>query len=411
MGTNQKRDYFWNTLGVLLQNAISPLLIVVVTRVNGVESTGLFSFAFSIAIIFWTLAMWGGRTYQVSDTKKLFKAQSYIVVRVVLAVVVLLSALLFCAMNSYEVEKISIIMMLVGLKVVESIADAIYGVLQINDNLHLAGKSLVYKSTISSTLFIIVDIVTRNIAISSLMLIVTNIIVVVLYDIPKARALQGVTIDKANINLYMQESLEIMKKSFSVCMVSFLGAFSLNIPRYFIDIHHHDQLGYFGIIATPVTLVVLLVTFILQPNIVRLSRYLGAKKYDDFNKEVFKMMCGTFGIGLGVLIAMYTVGAPLLSTVFGVDFSEYRNELVVITFGALASALVAIFTNMLIIMRKLTIQMYILLFMNVTVGIFSYFCIRNTGTLGAVVIYTCSSLVQASLLGVVYAKNTRGELR
>jgi O-antigen/teichoic acid export membrane protein len=178
----------------------------------------------------------------------------------------------------------------------------------------------------------------------------------------------------------MQESLEIMKKSFSVCMVSFLGAFSLNIPRYFIDIHHHDQLGYFGIIATPVTLVVLLVTFILQPNIVRLSRYLGAKKYDDFNKEVFKMMCGTFGIGLGVLIAMYTVGAPLLSTVFGVDFSEYRNELVVITFGALASALVAIFTNMLIIMRKLTIQMYILLFMNVTVGIFSYFCIRNTVT-------------------------------
>jgi hypothetical protein len=50
---------------VLLQNAISPLLLIVITRVNGIDDSGLFSLAFSVSIILWSLAMWGGRTYQV----------------------------------------------------------------------------------------------------------------------------------------------------------------------------------------------------------------------------------------------------------------------------------------------------------------------------------------------------------
>ena len=69
MTKSVRKDYFWNTLGALLQSALSPLLLIVVTRVNGIDDSGIFSFAFSVAIIFWALGMWGGRTYQVSDTK------------------------------------------------------------------------------------------------------------------------------------------------------------------------------------------------------------------------------------------------------------------------------------------------------------------------------------------------------
>lgn len=82
MKQNIKKDYLWNTIGVLAQNAISPLLLIVVTRLNGVDDSGLFSFAFSLALIFWAIGIWGGRTYQVSDVKHEFTPQSYIFVRI-----------------------------------------------------------------------------------------------------------------------------------------------------------------------------------------------------------------------------------------------------------------------------------------------------------------------------------------
>jgi hypothetical protein len=70
----QKKDYIWNSIGSFLQSAISPILLIVITRLNGVGDSGLFSFAMSLSVVFWAISLWGGRTYQVSDVKKEFSS-------------------------------------------------------------------------------------------------------------------------------------------------------------------------------------------------------------------------------------------------------------------------------------------------------------------------------------------------
>src|ERR671933_3019483 len=110
MEVSLKRDYIWNTTGVLAQNAISPFLLIAVTRVNGIYDSGLFSFAFSVAIIFWVLGMWGGRTYQVSDVTREFSHRSYIMVRLLLAVFIIVAAIAFVWFNRYDADKSSIIL-------------------------------------------------------------------------------------------------------------------------------------------------------------------------------------------------------------------------------------------------------------------------------------------------------------
>src|SRR5688572_18924963 len=113
MQNNMRKDYLWNTIGVFSQSAISPLLLIAVTRINGINDSGIFSFAFSVSIIFWVIGLWGGRTYQVSDVVNKYSHRSYIMLRIILAIFMLAGALAFSMINSYDATKTTIIIMLV----------------------------------------------------------------------------------------------------------------------------------------------------------------------------------------------------------------------------------------------------------------------------------------------------------
>ncbi|RZM29483.1 MAG: lipopolysaccharide biosynthesis protein [Pedobacter sp.] len=397
-----KKDYIWNTIGVLAQNAISPLLLIVVTRLNGISDSGLFSFAFSVAIIFWTISMWGGRTYQVSDVKKEYSNRSYIMVRLLLGVAVFVGSAIFCIANNYDLLKTSLIFALVLFKVIESIADSIYGIMQAHDRLYSTGKSLLYKAIGSLAVFSIIDLVTQNVLISSLGIIIVNCLVVAFYDIPVARKLEVIKFPKDEIRHYIKDAIVIIKRCWPIFIVAFLAAFSLNIPRYFIDMYHPDEIGYFGILAMPITLVVLVMTFILQPNIVQLSRLLDNNDFTRFKKIVAKLMYITFLVGFSILIAAYFVGIQVLHIVFGVDFNNYRDALSIIIVGAIANALVAIFINVFVIMRRFKEQFYILLITNLLLLTVSISFVKEYGLMGGVELFTIVNILQIILLFIAY---------
>ena len=410
MQSNIKKDYFWNTLGVFAQNAISPLLLIVITRINGIYDSGLFSFAFSLAILFWAISMWGGRTYQVSDTTKEFSNQNYIAVRLILAVVVFIGAFLFSVANGYDAAKTGLIMLLVGLKLVESVADVIYGVFQKNDKLYITGKSLTYKAFIGLGVFIVLDIITGNILLGAFGLLVVNLLFLVFYDIWKIRKIDTISIKKDALKTTFRGALRIIKICAPVFAMTLLAMLSLNIPRYFIDMYHENEIGYFGIISMPITLIVLVMSFILQPNIVRLARLHAENNHQQFNTIIGKVALITFGLGVVVLVATYFVGIQLLELVFGVPFANYQQALLIIVFGALINAFVAILMNALVVMRKIKAQFYILVLTSIALVVASAIFIEQSGLQGGVILFAVVSMIQVLLLGVVYgsARNKAG---
>lgn len=400
---NIKRDYLWNTIGVFAQNAISPLLLIVITRNNGIDDSGLFSFAFSVSIIFWAVAMWGGRTYQVSDTKRKFTNKEYVAVRIILGCLVLLASVVFSLVNHYDPTKTMLIIALVLFKVVESIADAIYGVLQVKGLLYDVGKSLLAKATTGFILFFILNILTHNILIGCMGILVANITIVLLYDLPLAKRVEGFSGSGAT----RRNILRIIKTCFPLVAVSFLAAFSLNIPRYFIDCYHGQEIGYFGIIAMPATLMGLVITFIMQPNVVQLSSLHNQGRYRSFEKIVMKMIVVAVLVGVAVLIVTYAVGPFILKTVFAVDFSKYQIALTVLAGGAILGALVAILINILTILRKFYGQLYVLLATNLVLAVLSPMVIERYATLGAVILFGATNAVQLLLLALIYHAHIR----
>ena len=399
----QKKDYIWNSIGSFLQSAISPILLIVITRLNGVGDSGLFSFAMSLSVVFWAISLWGGRTYQVSDVKKEFSSGDYIVVRFISSLIVAVFSISFCILSGYDLIKTELIMVLVSFKILESIADSMYGVLQIHNRLYIVGISLTMKSVFGFMLFTLVDILTKNIVYGALSIFIVNIAVVIFYDIPWMKHVESVGLTKKNI----MQAGKIMKKTAEVFVVVFLTMFSLNIPRYFLDKYHYDQIGYFGIMAMPITLLTLFISFVLQPNVVNLSELLKKKKIKEFTKIVSKIDFITFTLGILFVVSSYLIGVWVLNTVFGIDINNFRIDLTIMVIGAVANAFVSIYVNLLIILRRFKGQFYTLLVTNILAVILSVYLIDRLAMLGSVLVFMTISFLQAIILLFIYKRSLK----
>lgn len=399
----QKKDYIWNSIGSFLQSAISPILLIVITRLNGVGDSGLFSFAMSLSVVFWAISLWGGRTYQVSDVKKEFSSGDYIVVRFISSLIVAVFSISFCILSGYDLIKTELIMTLVLFKILESIADSMYGVLQIHNRLYIVGISLTMKSVFGFMLFTLVDILTKNIIYGALSIFIVNIVVVIFYDIPWMKHVESVGLTKKNI----MQAGKIMKKTAEVFVVVFLTMFSLNIPRYFLDKYHYDQIGYFGIMAMPITLLTLFISFVLQPNVVNLSELLKKKKIKEFTKIVSKIDFITFTLGILFVVSSYLIGVWALNTVFGIDINNFRIDLTIMVIGAVANAFVSIYVNLLIILRRFKGQFYTLLVTNILAVVLSIYLIDRLAMLGSVLVFMIISSLQAAILLFIYKRSLK----
>lgn len=399
----QKKDYIWNSIGSFLQSAISPILLIVITRLNGVGDSGLFSFAMSLSVVFWAISLWGGRTYQVSDAKKEFSSGDYIVVRFISSLIVAVFSISFCILSGYDLIKTELIMVLVLFKILESIADSMYGVLQIHNRLYIVGISLTMKSVFGFMLFTLVDILTKNIIYGALSIFIVNIAVVIFYDIPWMKHVESVGLTKKNI----MQAGKIMKKTAEVFVVVFLTMFSLNIPRYFLDKYHYDQIGYFGIMAMPITLLTLFISFVLQPNVVNLSELLKKKKIKEFTKIVSKIDFITVTLGILFVISSYLIGVWVLNAVFGIDINNFRIDLTIMVIGAVANAFVSIYVNLLIILRRFKGQFYTLLVTNILAVVLSIYLIDRLAMLGSVLVFMIISFLQAIILLFIYKRSLK----
>ena len=399
----QKKDYIWNSIGSFLQSAISPILLIVITRLNGVGDSGLFSFAMSLSVVFWAISLWGGRTYQVSDAKKEFSSGDYIVVRFISSLIVAVFSISFCVLSGYDLIKTELIMVLVSFKILESIADSMYGILQIHNKLYITGISLTIKSVFGFIIFAIVDILTKNIVYGALSIFIVNIAVVIFYDIPWMKYVESVGLTKKNI----MQAGKIMKKTAEVFVVVFLTMFSLNIPRYFLDKYHYDQIGYFGIMAMPITLLTLFISFVLQPNVVNLSELLKKKKIKEFTKIVSKIDFITFTLGILFVVSSYLIGVWALNTVFGIDINNFRIDLTIMVIGAVANAFVSIYVNLLIILRRFKGQFYTLLVTNILAAVLSVYLIDRLAMLGSVLVFMIISFLQAIILLFIYKRSLK----
>lgn len=320
------KNFIWNSLGTGINSFNSLFFLIIVTRVNGTEAAGIFSLGYATACILYTLAMYSGRLCQVTDVEGKIKDKDYIVTRLVTCLLMCLGAAIFLIIKRYSLFKTSIFVLLAIYRGIEAFADVLYGVMQKNGFLYKCGKSLAGKGFVGIALFLIVDLLTKNLDYACLSIIVINLIILFVYDylIVTKNLIEEPKCLKENV-------ISILKNEFFVFANSFAGIYILNAPKYAIDGYlSEDMQAIYGYIMMPATVMTLFTQFIVMPFLGKMKVMFEEKRIDDLKSTAFKIKLVVIAFGLFAVLAAFLLGPEVLSILYGLDLKGYRINLCII---------------------------------------------------------------------------------
>lgn len=394
---NLKKSYFWNTLGSGLNSFNSLFLLILVTRINGIKDAGLFTFSFATACMFYVIATYAGRTYQVTENEKDINDNEFIMHRIICSVVMIIVSIFFCLINHYSKYKFIIFSLLCLFKCSEAISDVFYGILQKNNKLDIVGKSLFFRSLLDVIIFGIIDYVTNNLIISCISMIIVNIIFLIFIDSKLGLKFKD---DFKIVSFFAVKKIFVL--GFFTFGFSFVANYLVNAPRYAIDsIMSEDFQTIFGIIVMPASIIMLINQFIIQPIITTIKKYYNERNKKEFLKIIFKVIFATFIVGVIAIIGAYFLGVPVLDFMYHLDLSKYKYDLLLIIFGATLYTVASVLSNGLIVLRKTKVQLGIYVITSIFAFVISYKLVDLFGFNGAVYSYL-SIMILLLLLYIVY---------
>lgn len=385
-----KKTIIWNVIGITLNSIYSIFLTMFISWSSDMSSLGQFSYAFYIASLFAMIGNYGGRVYHVSDMTNDYSDSNYISLKYVSDIIMIAITLIFCISNAYAINKIALILFFVLYRAFEAISDSYYAVMQKKDNLEQVGKSMSFKAIISTILFIILYLITKNILISSLSFVVVYALFTFLYD---KKICEKYKVNKIEIN---KKTFFLLKKCFPIFIFSFLTLLIANITRYFVDLRLTDiDQGYFGISVLPASLLTLFAQFLIQPLFKNLVDQYHKKDNREFFLNIKKMLLVFFGFGIVLSILMYFVGAPILGFVYQTDLSNFNLKIALMIFAGICTGGVTIIYSAMTIMRKINIQIVLFSISAIISILLSIFMINNlkSAIFSYIIIMVCQFII------------------
>ena len=399
---NDKKNVIWSTIGIACNVFISLFFLIIAARLNTVKDVGIFSFSFALANTMYVLGSFGGRVYQVTDSNGEFDDSEYVGFRYVSSVAMIVLTVIFIVVNRYDFYKSAIMVLLVAFKFIESISDAYFGVMQKNNKLYCVGKSMTAKAVLGITIFFVVDLLTKDLALSILSLVVVNLIIFILYDLKVVNKIKYV-----KPKFKMNTLINMFKVCFYFCAVMFLTSLVINFPRYAVDLYSTEEIqAVYGIIIMPATCIALFGQFILQPILVNLTNLHNEGDTEGFRSLINKAIVLLTVFTIICEIGAYIIGIPFLEIVYGMELKMYKFALLAVIFGALFSTIAAVLSVALTTMRVTKEQLYLYLINTIVAIIISIVFVKYLEFEGGILSYVCIMIFQFISYFILYKYKT-----
>lgn len=401
--TNLRKNFIWNTIGSTIACFSSLIYMMIVTRLNGIDDAGIFSFAFSLAATFLVIGTYSGRTFQVTDKNKKTTDSDYFYMKAATCTAMLVVGLSFCLIRGYSGDKFIIIMSLIIFRALEAVAESIFAVIQKKDRLYQVGRSMLIKSLCSLIGFFMVDYFTRNITLACTMVIVGHLLPMIFYDLPRLAA-TGFKFGKFDAS----KVCYLLKIGFFTFGFTFLNLYVINAARYALDSTTSDSAQtIYGIIAMPATVLSLIGQYILQPFLTSFKKLFSTDAV-KFQNLVVKLCLVLLGVGIFCVVAAWLLGIPVLELLYAIDLDGNLLGLVLIIIGGVFNAFVLVISTALVTMRRTSDQFWIFSVVSLIMLGLSHMFVGRWGIFGAYLSYMVSMILLFAMCTGVFAYRMRG---
>lgn len=402
---NEAGNYIWNAIGGMLNAGQSVLVLIIVTRVCGLEAAGLYSIAFATGNLFMYLGNYGVRNYQVSDVDEKFPFRSYVLHRLLTVGLMLLAAAVYCAYSllrgAYSPAKTMTVAAMCLLKSIDCLEEVLEGRLHQKGRLDLAGKMMTVRLIVSIGGMLAALMATRNLLTATnaaIILAAAAVILMAAYcrktllplqpepdasvtnasmapeaaaknksaaispAAPAAHAPElAAGIGNATSNAAVsparrggfRDAAVLMRVCFPVCAANFLSFYLINAPKYAIDAAMNETAqAQYNFIAMPVFVIQLLGMFVYQPVLVRMTLSWNSADKKGFLRDFLRITAGLLMIAALCLGGAYVLGIPVLSALYATDLSALKPELLLILIGGVFLAMNGFYSAVLTLMRE-----------------------------------------------------------
>ena len=376
----RKSEIIWNTLGSFVESLLNAVLLMFCTRLNGTEIAGMFSISFATATILNAIGDFGIRIYQVTDTKRKYRFEDYLLSRAVVVTLMTIIGIIFIIATGYTSEKLWICVSLILFKVIDDLSETYQGEFQLRNRLDLGGKSMVIRVSTSLLMFFVADMITKNIIISCITLVITNLILFILWDIRIFRKFEKVQFyyNKSNIKT-------ILKECIPLAISTGLSLYIINATKYAIDnFGDYTMQTYFNVIYMPTFVINLVSAFVIKPFLKPFGDLWNNKEKVKFIKSILVIIAILAGATLCIDLACLLLGVPILSFIYGIDLSPYKLEMILLVVSGFfyAASTVMLYALSTIREQKLATVSYVIT--AVIALVVSNVCVNKFGMMGAV---------------------------
>lgn len=327
----EKKGFIWNTLGSLVYSFFNAIVLMVCTRLNGVEIAGIFSICYATGCILNAIGDLGIRIFQVTDTNRKYKFEDYLYARVFAVILMVLISIAFTIISGYSNEKLFICIILILIRVVDNFGETFQAEFQLINRLDLAGKALLYRNLIEIIAFSVTDVITKNIYVSFGVMLIASVIILLIYDIRLIKKQ-----NKISNKIQWKKVKEITKECIPLGFSTLISMYVINAVKYAIDSFGNNTMQtYFNVLYMPTFVINLVSILIMKPLLKPLGEYWNNNSYKKFLKTIFSIILLLIGITAIIEIFAVAIGTQILGFIYGINLSNYKLELFLLILSGL----------------------------------------------------------------------------
>lgn len=411
----KRSSYTWNALNAIISALQNPVILLVITRTNGVYDAGVFSIAFAIATLMLYVGLYGLRRFQSSDLDEKYSFSEYHGMRILTCSMMIFISIIYCIygmiFTGYSMEKALVIFMICIVKVCQAYSDVYHGCMQQKGRLDVATKSSSIRYGLEMAAYAAMLVITRNLLLSTAAFMAASIAGLIFTSV---NAGGNYCTYRPSFNRTKIKALAI--EGFPLFASLFLNMYISNAPKYAIDAFLTEEIqAIYNMVFMPAFVVMLIANFIFNPILTTYAElWLESTRESiaKLKKQIIKQMLFILALTvLGLAIAA-TIGIPVLSVIFGVDLAGYKMELCIVMLGGGALAYATYFSTVITVIRlqKTLIVCYGIIAL--AAKLLSKFFVLGYGIAGAAGMYAfLMTILAAMLFGITWHEIRKESMR
>ena len=309
-----KKNLVWNTAGMIMYNLAIWALSAMILRVLDANASGLYAVASSIGNTLYASALWGMRSFIVSDNEGRYSGTEYFSARVTAVLLSVLALVPVILLTRYSREQNLVLVTYTIFKAAEAMIELTDCFCQKKFRMEVNAYSMIIRSLLYMPAFLMTIRFSRNLALGFAVLTVLSLTVFFTFNLKEAKKLMMFSAKP----VFSDRVLEILKRCFPIMVFELLASLVVAIPRLVYErVGSLSELGIYTSVYTFVIFLQLAVNILIFTLAPYMAEAYHRNDREGFRRYLLFLTGGALGLGLAAEVMTFLLGSFTVGLIFG----------------------------------------------------------------------------------------------